>query len=1260
MLGTVLPRHSRRPSRLRLAFVGRRATGLAALAALALSLAGPAQAQENETHAVPLLAAADDARLQGFVRVVNRSDDAGEVTVEAIDDAGESQGTITLALDPLETFHFNSDDLENGNANKNIDQGVGAGEGSWRLALTSTLDIAVNAYMRTAEGFLTSMHDVVPRKRQRHRIPTFNPASNTRQASRLRITNLGAETADVTVAGVDDQLAMPGRPVTLSLAAGASHTLTASAIETGEGLTGGLGDGSGKWRLNVEADQPLAVMSLLASEDTGNLTNLSSRPGPRRPGAKHVVPLMVAADHPYGQGFVRVLNHSEAAGEVTVLAVDDAGAEYGPVALAIGAGEAIHFNSGDLERGNADKGLPEGVGDGQGDWRLELTTPLDIEALAYMRTSRGFLTAMHDLVEPANGMYSVPTFNPGSNTRQASLLRLVNMGAESATATIRGVDDDGASPGGDVSVALPAGAARTLTAAALESGEGVDGALGDGRGKWRLTVEADQPLLVMSLLESRASGHLTNLSSESPRLVNIPDEELRAAVATTLGVAVTDPITTAQMRRLLDLRVSAGGAIADLRGLETAIHLAALELAVHDVSDLSPLANAIRLEELELASNQIRDLTPLAGLTELRVLGLANNRIEDVTPLAGLTNLIALNLGANPLLTDITPLAELTGLVELHLWVCGLSDISALSRMVRMRGLYVWGNALRDVSALQAMADLEQFLAQNNVISDISGLAGLGNLTKLVLSNNAIADISPLAGLTQLTELLLADNNIRDINALASLTNLRTLNLDFNDIRMIDALASAIALRSLQLEGNFIADIAPLATLPDLADLNLAVNNISDLAPLTELANLGEGLRIDVRENPLSEDSINTHIPTLTGFGVEVLQSEPYPDDDEFPGSRITQIYNDNMLVMHIAEDVQAAVLGGNRLTGENALATYLYARHFYRWFEDDFDFLLLLSNLDDILDHQGTIYSGVYQSTMNDVRGIGTPTYYLSRYGSRGRLRGVIHFPWNAALGDGPALHELQHPWSNFALPTATPGHWGYSSANGQLGGFDFDTLVDLGEGRYSAPNFPPGGRGVNDAPYSPIELYQAGYVPPEDVPDTWYAPDGSFVEVDAGNTVFTSEQATTISIDQFIADVGERVPSAAQAPRAYRGAVILLVDEDHPVSFAQATLLSNHIDALMHPGEDDDARFNYFEATDGRATLKLDGLAESRKAQPTSPPLPPSFGTAPEPQFCQHGPHGLTHAPHPRRAAAMAVLAEQQLRAWLAKYWNDVAKLN
>ena len=57
--------------------------------------------------------------------------------------------------------------------------------------------------------------------------------------------------------------------------------------------------------------------------------------------------------------------------------------------------------------------------------------------------------------------------------------------------------------------------ARILTASELESGESphtqLAGGLGDGTGKWRLSVSADRPIQVMSLLEL-PTGHLTNLS----------------------------------------------------------------------------------------------------------------------------------------------------------------------------------------------------------------------------------------------------------------------------------------------------------------------------------------------------------------------------------------------------------------------------------------------------------------------------------------------------------------------------------------------------------------------------------------------------------------------------------------------------------------------------------------------------------------------------------------------------------------------------
>ena len=103
-----------------------------------------------------------------------------------------------------------------------------------------------------------------------------------------------------------------------------------------------------------------------------------------------------------------------------------------------------------------------------------------------------------------------------SNDRQQSRLRLINPGGEAVAITITGIDDVGEAPGDGVTLSVPAGLSRTLTAAQLESGEGLQGALGDGAGKWRLSVEAQQPIIVMSLLSS-PTGHLTNLSTTPGR-----------------------------------------------------------------------------------------------------------------------------------------------------------------------------------------------------------------------------------------------------------------------------------------------------------------------------------------------------------------------------------------------------------------------------------------------------------------------------------------------------------------------------------------------------------------------------------------------------------------------------------------------------------------------------------------------------------------------------------------------------------------------
>ena len=143
-------------------------------------------------YRIPLFAAASNPLgRQGFARIVNRSDRAGEVLIEAFDDSGKPAGPVTLPIDANETVHFNSGDLEGGNDKKDIEEGTGPPEeGSWRLELTSTLDLEVLSYMRTKDdGFLTSLHDLVPRTESMHRVVTFNPGKNQNQVSWLRLMN---------------------------------------------------------------------------------------------------------------------------------------------------------------------------------------------------------------------------------------------------------------------------------------------------------------------------------------------------------------------------------------------------------------------------------------------------------------------------------------------------------------------------------------------------------------------------------------------------------------------------------------------------------------------------------------------------------------------------------------------------------------------------------------------------------------------------------------------------------------------------------------------------------------------------------------------------------------------------------------------------------------------------------------------------------------------------------------------------------------
>ena len=308
-------------------------------------------------------------------------------------------------------------------------------------------------------------------------------------------------------------------------------------------------------------------------------------------------------------------------------------------------------------------------------------------------------------------------------------------------------------------------------------------------------------------------------------------------------------------------------------------------------------------------------------------------------------------------------------------------------------------------------------------------------------------------------------------------------------------------------------------------------------------------------------------------------------------------LYNDNVFVLPVA---------GKRWANEDLyLGNTNVDLRFYEYFRDDFDFLIFISNLSD-LDVESDLAAALYQGEMNDVDGIGIDIYNAPyhRGWESAALQGTIRFVTREALDADTLLHELIHRWANYITSFGKSdigsyfGHWGFSSANGLLGGFDIADFVDHGDGRYSAGSFSPFGTTYRK-PYSPIELYLAGFIPPGEVPDLWVAEDGAWLDEYIGDShrLFAASNVRTYTIEDIIAQHGPRIPDHTQAQRDLRVAALLLINEDHPLHKWQLEKVSGFIARFSHAGTDEFDEYNFYEATGGRATITMDGLSQSLK---------------------------------------------------------------
>lgn len=548
---------------------------------------------------------------------------------------------------------------------------------------------------------------------------------------------------------------------------------------------------------------------------------------------------------------------------------------------------------------------------------------------------------------------------------------------------------------------------------------------------------------------------------------------------------------------------------------------------------------------------------------------------------------------------------EMKKLVSIYELYTEISSLEGLQYATNMQTIDLPFSQITDISPLSGMTKLTRLWINSNPISNISPLYSLTQLQNLHIQSIPVSDLSPLSPLRQLRTLYIGSPK-NDMSTLPDFPILENFFLSFAGISDISNLPSRHTLRHLVLRYNKISDLSVLTGFKRLLSLNLRGNNISDISPLVSLVSGGGQLeKVDLKGNPLDRTSLDTHVPALKEAGVTVLFDDILVKVGDDP-----QIYGGNVFVQP-ADD--------NLIT--NSFHPRKYTKKFYKRFKDEFDFLFLVYNLSD---SEFTRFQAAMINVSNNVSHIGFKIFSPhSQYGSSEpgksleKLKAVIDIPKRYGVRDGPMLHEIIHTWGN-RIVSPNPGeHWGFSSANGQLGGFDENDLVEVDIGDrcpdgvtcYTAGNVAVSGFANNTIPYSKIELYLMGLIPSSEVPDIKIAKNAEWLRDDqgewvtsGGRNVFTATEIQTLKFSSIVTDYGgERDPDSDDSQKEFREAVIFLIDSRHPATREQLDALSSHVTWFSNPAEDteDDGRYNFYEATDKKATISMGNLSDYERKE-------------------------------------------------------------
>ena len=280
------------------------------------------------------------------------------------------------------------------------------------------------------------------------------------------------------------------------------------------------------------------------------------------------------------------------------------------------------------------------------------------------------------------------------------------------------------------------------------------------------------------------------------------------------------------------------------------------------------------LEDPDLEDDLRQQIEPHFTTNLDHVRGLRKDwRPISLQGLEHLTNLRGLRVGQLQN-NDLSPLANITSLQTMELFNSEIEDISPLANLVNLYRLELHDNRISDIGPLRNMAKMEYLTLSNNKISVLEPLAGLTELKWLYLDGNLITDFDVLENNINLTRLRIG-SLIEDVSSLEKLpVGLEDLEMSNNAIEDITPVGKLVNLKYVKFEHNHIKDISVLEKLIYLYQAFLSNNRIEDIRPLVDNPNLGakEGrdYRVTLENNPLSQESIDKHIPELISKGVKV------------------------------------------------------------------------------------------------------------------------------------------------------------------------------------------------------------------------------------------------------------------------------------------------------------------------------------------------------------------------------------------------------